>query len=53
MAHAERGTDPALLSSREREVYDIFLRRNRANRHKMEPIPVCRIPRYLVEPAGR
>ena len=53
MAHAERGTDPALLSGREREVYDIFLRRNRANRHKMEPIPVCRIPRYLVEPAGR
>ena len=53
MAHAERGTDPALLSGREREVYDIFLRRNRANRHKMEPIPVCRIPRHLVEPAGR
>lgn len=53
MAHAEWGTDPALLSGREREVYDIFLRRNRANRHKMEPIPVCRIPRHLVEPAGR
>jgi len=25
-------------------VYDIFVRRNRANRHKMEPVPVCRIP---------
>ncbi len=44
MAYAEQGGDPSLLSGREREVYDIFIRRNRANRHKMEPIPVCRIP---------
>ncbi len=39
MAYAEQGGDPSLLSGREREVYDIFIRRNRANRHKMEPIP--------------
>lgn len=44
MAHVERGTDPSRLAGREREVYDIFVRRNRANRHKMEPVPVCRIP---------
>ena len=47
MAYFERGGDPLLLSGRERDVYDIFVRRNRANRHKMEPIPVCRIPAGL------
>lgn len=40
----ETGVEPALSDVRGREVYDIFVRRNRANRHKMEPVPVCRIP---------
>lgn len=31
-------------SGREREVFEIFKRRNRANKHKMKPIPVCEIP---------
>lgn len=44
MAYAEEGKDPAALSGRDREVYDIYSRRNRANRHKMIPIPVCKIP---------
>lgn len=44
MLYVENGTDPMSLSRRERQVYDIYLRRNRANRHKMEPVPVCRIP---------
>lgn len=47
MLQVENGTDPLSLSRRERQVYDIYLRRNRANRHKMEPIPVCRIPQGI------
>ena len=44
MCQAAAGIDPQLLSERERQVYDIYTRRNRANHHKMEPIPVCVIP---------
>lgn len=32
---------------REKEVYEIYLRLNRANQHKMKPIPVCEIPQTL------
>ncbi|MGB0176095.1 MAG: NAD(+) synthase [Owenweeksia sp.] len=32
---------------REREVYQIYLRYNRINQHKMLPIPVCEIPSQL------
>lgn len=35
------------FSGREKEVLDIFKRLNKANRHKMEPIPVCIIPKTL------
>lgn len=31
-------------SGRDREVYDIFARMNKAAQHKMNPIPVCDIP---------
>jgi NAD+ synthase len=31
-------------SGREREVFEIFKSRNKANKHKMHPIPVCEIP---------
>ena len=34
-----------LLEGREKEVYEIYTRLNNANRHKMDPIPVCTIPR--------
>ena len=44
MAAWERGAVSEDFKGREREVFDIFLRRNRANRHKMEPIPICTIP---------
>jgi NAD+ synthase len=33
-----------LLSARQREVLAIYRRMNAANRHKMDPIPVCAIP---------
>jgi NAD+ synthase len=42
----DRGLDPANmdLSARQQKVLAIFDRRRAANRHKMEPIPVCLIP---------
>ncbi|MBF0572790.1 MAG: NAD(+) synthase [Desulfamplus sp.] len=36
--------DESLLSPRQKEVLSIYRRFNNMNRHKMEPIPVCRIP---------
>lgn len=41
--------DKNALSEREREVLSIFRKLNSSNRHKMEPIPVCRIPDALRE----
>lgn len=32
------------LNSRQKEVLDIYRRLNRINQHKMQPIPVCKIP---------
>ncbi len=45
----DRGLDPATLglTDRQREVLAIFDQRKAANRHKMEPIPVCLIPAGL------
>ena len=39
--------DESVLSSRQNEVLAIFRRLHKANRHKMEPIPVCTIPDEL------
>ncbi len=38
------------FSGREKEVFRIFIRYNSANRHKMDPIPVCTIPTGLKQP---
>ena len=35
------------FKERQKEVFDIFTRLHRANRHKMDPIPVCLIPEGL------
>jgi NAD+ synthase len=35
------------LNDRQQEVMQIYTSRNRANKHKMEPIPVCVIPKQL------
>ena len=35
------------LTRREREVLDIYLKLNKQNQHKMQPIPVCAIPQDL------
>lgn len=39
--------DEMTLSDRQREVIGIYRRLHKANRHKMEPIPVCLIPEHL------
>lgn len=39
--------DPATLTGRAAEVHAIYTRLHRANRHKMDPIPVCIIPASL------
>lgn len=44
MQFVETNGDESELSLREKEVLAIFKRMNAANRHKMIPIPVCKIP---------
>jgi NAD+ synthase len=39
--------DSSLISDRQQEVIQIYERFNRANQHKMNPIPVCLIPKDL------
>jgi NAD+ synthase len=43
------GNDNGTLSPRQTEVLEIYRRLNRANRHKMEPVPICEIPRALLQ----
>jgi NAD+ synthase len=38
---------PTDFDGREAEVMSIYIRLNRANQHKMQPIPVCNIPKKL------
>lgn len=44
MHRHEKGLGMEGLEGREKEVMAIYLRLNRANQHKMIPIPVCAIP---------
>ena len=44
MAFESQAGDEAALEPRQREVLTIFRKFNRANRHKMVPVPVCEIP---------
>lgn len=36
--------DETSMTSRQKEVMEIYRRRNRQNKHKMVPIPICEIP---------
>jgi len=47
MRFIEDPKDFSKLSAREEKVLDIYTRMNRANKHKMEAIPVCVIPEEL------
>jgi NAD+ synthase len=39
--------DETTTSDRQKIVLDIYRQRHRANRHKIEPVPVCLIPAEL------
>ena len=43
MLQTEQGKKAEEFRGREREVFEIYTRLNRANQHKMQPIPYCKI----------
>ncbi|HEY9169341.1 MAG TPA: NAD(+) synthase [Lutibacter sp.] len=47
MKQVELGKKMTDFRDREKEVFSIFTNRNRANKHKMLPIPICEIPKDL------
>ncbi|RZJ28739.1 MAG: NAD(+) synthase [Flavobacterium sp.] len=47
MLEDESGKSAQSFAGREKEVFDIYKRLNFVNQHKMNPIPVCRIPAAL------
>lgn len=49
MKQVELGKKSSNFSNRQKEVYHIYTKRNRANQHKMIPIPICKIPKALIE----
>lgn len=48
MYHVENNVSTDDLSTREKEVLKIYLSFNKSNQHKMNPIPVCVIPKNLL-----
>lgn len=47
MKQQDQGKLPQDFSGREQEVLQLYLKLNKANQHKMNPIPVCEIPPHL------
>ena len=47
MIKQKEGVHSDVFSGRKKEVYEIYLKLNTANKHKMDPIPVCLIPEKL------
>jgi NAD+ synthase len=47
MLVAESGKTPADFTGREKSVFEIYKRLNTSNKHKMDSIPVCLIPKTL------
>lgn len=47
MTAHQNGKTSADFSGREKQVFDIYIRLNTINQHKMNPIPVCIIPEEL------
>jgi len=47
MLQKEIGMKPSDFSGRKKEVYEIFLKLNKANQHKMRQIPVCNLSIHL------
>ncbi len=48
MAALEKNIDEKAFTQRQKEVMKIYLERNIANKHKMDAIPVCKIPKDLL-----
>ena len=49
MIENEKKTTQTNYSDREKEVLRIYQKLNNANKHKMNPIPICLIPKELLE----
>ena len=47
MLASESGNTAADFNGREKSVFEIYKRLNTSNKHKMDPIPVCLIPKTL------
>jgi NAD+ synthase len=47
MQQIELGRQATDFEGREKEVFDIYMRFNTNNQHKMQPIPICKIPLNL------
>lgn len=48
MNYAEKKFDPnAVLTARQQEVFNIYMKRHMASRHKLTPIPTCKINRPI------
>lgn len=47
MKMADSGKSSDDFKGREKEVFDIYMRFNTSNKHKMIPIPICKIPNDL------
>lgn len=47
MKMKDEGKNASNFEGRKRTVFEIYARLNRANQHKMKPIPVCNIPETL------
>ena len=47
MGFETESRDEGKLNTRQKEILSIYRRFNRANKHKMGPIPVCKIPESL------
>ena len=47
MLQQDLGKSTEDFEGREKEVFNIYIRLNKANQHKMNPIPVCEIPSEL------
>ena len=48
MAQHAAGKTREAFAGREQQIFDIFTKLNRATQHKIQPIPVCRIPKELL-----
>jgi NAD+ synthase len=49
MIQNDNGKTTTDFEGREKIAFDIFKQRNNANKHKMDPIPVCIIPKELMK----